>query len=148
MPNLSLGKDWGSSNNVDLDRAGTSDPDRFINGPWNKDRGADIDLSWDLGDFIFSTSQTSIDSRAKLMVDLRNDLLSEATRLFYERRRLQAETLHDPAPDEKTHLDRLLRIDELTSLLDALTGGWLSEKLESIYKLNIPLEEIWKYSGK
>ena len=146
MPTFSLGKDWGASNNVDLDRAGTSDPDRFINGPWNKDRGADIDLSWDLGDFIFSTSQTSIDSRAKLMVDLRNDLLSEATRLFYERRRLQAETLQDPAPDEKTHLDRILRIEELTSLLDALTGGWLSERLDSIYKSNVQLEEIWKYN--
>lgn len=148
MPTLSLGKDWGASNNVDLDRAGTSDPDRFIDGPWNKDRGADLDLSWDLGDFIFSTSQTSIDSRAKLMVDLRNDLLSEATRLFYERRRLQAETIRDPATDEKTHLDRLLRIDELTSLLDVLTGGWLSEKLDSIYKSNTQLEEIWLYQNK
>lgn len=148
MPNLSLGKDWGTSNNVDLDRAGTSDPDRFINGPWNKDRGADMDLSWDLGDFIFSTSQTSIDSRAKLMVDLRNDLLSESTRLFFERRRLQAEILYDPAQDEKTHLDRMLRIDELTSLLDAMTDGFLSKRLEQIYKQNSELEEIWKFQSK
>ncbi len=148
MPNLSLGKDWGVSNNVDLDRAGTSDPDRFINGPWNKDRGTDLDLSWDLGDFIFSTSQTSIDSRAKLMVDLRNDLLAEATRLFYERRRLQAEMLQDRARDEKTHLDRLLRVDELTSLLDALTDGYLSKRLETIYKSTPAFETLWRLENK
>ncbi len=144
LPSLSLGKDWGTSSNVDLDRAGTSDPDRFIGGPWNKDRGADIDLSWDLGDFIFSTSQTSIDSRAKLMVDLRNDLLSEATRLYYERRRLQAETIQYPAPDEKTHLDRLLRIDEITSLLDALTDGYLSTQIEKIYQQHQELAQLWE----
>ena len=145
LPAFSLGKDWGTSNNIDLDRAGTGDPDRFIHGPWNKDRGADLDLSWSLGDFIFSSNQTSIDSRAKLNVDLRNDLLAEATRLYYERRRLQAETLRDPAPDEQAHLDRLLRIDELTSLLDALTNGFLSNKLEFIYNAHPELEEIWKY---
>ncbi len=146
LPSLSAGKDWGTSNNIDLDRAGTNDPDRFIEGPWDKDRGADISASWDLGDFIFSSSQTSIDSRSKLMVDQRNDLLSEATRLFYERRRLQAEIIHSPSPDEAAHLERLLRLDELTSLIDALTDGYLSKQLERIYSANPELEEIWQYN--
>ncbi|HRK61459.1 MAG TPA: hypothetical protein PLY88_02780 [Candidatus Omnitrophota bacterium] len=146
LPNVSAGKDWGTSNNIDLDRAGTNDPDRFIDGPWDRDRGADIGFSWDLGNFIFSSSQTSIDSRSKLMVDQRNDLLSEATRLFYERRRLQAEIVYAPAEDEKSHWDRLLRLDELTALIDALTDGYLSKQLERIYNANPELEEIWKHN--
>lgn len=143
-PNFSIGKDWGASNNIDLDRGGTGDPDRFIHGPWDKDRGADLDLSWDLGDFIFSSSQTSIDSRAKLMVDQRNDLLSETTRLYFERRRLQAELLYSPAPDEKTHFDQLSRIDELTALLDGFTDGYFSQRLERIYREYPEMEEIWQ----
>lgn len=146
LPSLSAGKDWGASNNIDLDRAGTNDPDRFIDGPWDRDRGADVSVSWDLGDFIFSSSQTSIDSRSKLMVDQRNDLLSEATRLFYERRRLQAEIIHSLSADEAAHLERLLRLDELTSLIDALTDGYLSKRLEGIYNANPELEEIWQYN--
>jgi len=146
LPNLSLGKDYGTSNNVDLDRGGTSDPDRFIGGPWNKDRGADIDLSWDLGDFIFSSNQTSIDSREKLMVDQRNDLLSEATRLFYERRRLQREIIFTIEIDENEHAEKMIRLEELTALLDALTDGYLSKQLEKIYQQNLELEELWTYS--
>lgn len=147
LPNVSAGKDWGTSNNIDLDRAGTNDPDRFIDGPWDRDRGADISASWDLGDFIFSSSQTSIDSRSKLMVDQRNDLLSEATRLFYERRRLQAEIIYAPVADEKTHWDRLLRLDELTALIDALTDGYLSKQLEEIYAQNPELEQLWLFTN-
>ena len=147
LPSISAGKDWGTSNNIDLDRAGTNDPDRFIDGPWNRDRGADVGFSWDLGDFIFSSSQTSIDSRSKLMVDQRNDLLSEATRLFYERRRLQAGIVYTSAADEKSHWDRLLRLEELTSLIDALTNGYLSEKLEKIYAQNPEFETLWLFKG-
>ncbi|HCM42451.1 MAG TPA: hypothetical protein DIS66_03965 [Candidatus Omnitrophica bacterium] len=147
LPNVSAGKDWGTSNNIDLDRAGTNDPDRFIDGPWNRDRGADIGFSWDLGNFIFSSSQTSIDSRSKLMVDQRNDLLSEATRLFYERRRLQAEIVYTPAVDEKSHWDRLLRLEELTALIDTLTDGYLSKQLERIYTQNPDLEVLWRFEN-
>ena len=40
---------------------------------------------------IFSTEQTSIDVRSRLMVQLRDDILDEVTRLYFERRRLQLE---------------------------------------------------------
>ncbi len=145
LPNLSFGKDLYRANNIDLDRAGTADKDVFIEGPADKHRTASADVSWDLGNFLFNTSQTSIDSRAKLMVDLRNDLLAEATRLYYERRRLQVETVQNPAADQKIHADRLLRLEELTSLLDALTDGYLSERLETIYKQNPELEDLWTF---
>ncbi len=147
-PSISLGKDYSDSNNIDIDRAGTNDADRFIEGPREKDRDMSLDFSWDLGDFLFSSAQTSIDSREKLMVDLRNDLLSEATRLYYERRRLQAEIIHMPAPDEAAHMDRLLRLDELTALIDALTDGYLSKQLEKICTQNPEFQTLWRFSNK
>ncbi|MFH0877483.1 MAG: hypothetical protein V1863_04590 [Candidatus Omnitrophota bacterium] len=82
-----------------------------------------VSLKWELADFIYSSDQTSIDVRSKLMVDLRNDILSEVTRLYFERRKLQIELAQVQAPTEKGRLDKELRIAELTALIDRLTGG-------------------------
>lgn len=63
------------------------------------------------------------------MVQLRNDLLDEVTRLYFERRRLQLE-LSANMPDEKDEKAlKHLRLEELTANIDALTGGYLSEAL-------------------
>lgn len=145
LPTFSFGKDFSTGSNIDLDRGGTSDPDRFIYGPNDTDKGWDARVSWDLGDAIYSSDQTSIDSREKMMVELRNDLLSEATRIYYERRRLQTGFLFTPPASEQEHLDALLRIDELTALLDGLTNGFLSKRLERIYRERPELSRLWSF---
>lgn len=145
LPTISYGRDFSSANNIDLDRGGTNDPDRFIYGPNDTSRGWDARVGWDLGDAIYSSDQTSIDSREKLMVELRSDLLSEATRIYYERRRLQITLLFNPATSEQTHLENLLRMDELTSLLDGMTNGFLSKRLGEIYDRAPELNALWIY---
>ena len=146
LPTFSYGKDFSTSNNVDLDRGGTSDPDRFISGPYDVSKGWDARVGWDLGDVIYSSDQTSIDSREKLMVELRNDLLSEATRLYYERRRLQIDFLFAPPVSEQEHLDSLLRIDELTALLDGMTDGFFSKRLDRVYNEKPELNKLWSFA--
>lgn len=148
LPTLSFGKDYSASNNIDLDRGGTSDPDRFIAGPYDTSKGWDARVGWDLGDAIYSSDQTSIDSREKLMVELRNDLLSEATRIYYERRRLQIDFFFSPPVSEQEHWDTLLRLEELTSLLDGMTDGFFVKKLENIYKSNPQFERLWGFERK
>ena len=129
VPGLSLGKDFSVRNNIDIDRAGTNQPDEFIAGPDNTTKGRDISLDWDLGDLIWGSSQTSIDSREKLMVELRNDVVNEVTRLYYERRRLVMSLYLSRPAAEQEFFDLLLRIDELTSYIDGLTGGYFSKEL-------------------
>ncbi len=129
VPDLSMGKDISVRNNIDIDRAGTTQPDVFIAGPDSYSRGKDISLNWKLSSIIFSSDQTSIDSREKLMVELRSDVLSEATRLYFERRRLLMELYLNRPETNKDYLEHLLRIDELTAYLDGLTGGYLSKEL-------------------
>lgn len=143
LPNFSFGRDVSQGNNIDLDRASTNDPDQFIFGPDDVDRGWDMDLSWDFSDFIWSSSQTSIDSREKLMVELRQDFLAETTRIYYERRRLQMEIILTPSATEWEHWERLNRLEELTSLLDAMTGGFLSKKIETIYRNYPRFQTLW-----
>ncbi|MCM8775501.1 MAG: hypothetical protein NC930_04025 [Candidatus Omnitrophica bacterium] len=145
IPTFSVSRDISNANNIDIDRGSTSDPDRFIIGPEDVDKDLSLDLRWDLGDFIFNSNQTSIDSREKLMVELRNDLLSEITRIYYERRRVQIEIVFCPAFSEREHLEKLIRMDELTAHLDGMTGGSMSERLEKIYRDQPKLEQLWTY---
>ncbi len=118
---------------------------KFITGPDDTSRSWDADVRWTLGDMVYSSSQTSIDSRAKLMVELRNDLLSEVTRIFYERRRLQMNAVWSRSESEQEHLEKLLRLDELSALLDGMTGGFFLKQLDKIYTENPHLNSLWDF---
>ncbi|MBP9865251.1 MAG: hypothetical protein KBC91_02485, partial [Candidatus Omnitrophica bacterium] len=130
LPSFSFGRDFSQANTFDLDRGGTADPDRYIAGPDDIDEGWSADVSWDLGDLIWSASQTSIDIREKLMVDQRRDFLAEAIRIYFERRRLQSELFFSSSNEVRTAYEKQLRLDELTALLDAMTGGWFSREIK------------------
>ena len=62
------------------------------------------------------------DVRAKL----REKVLGEVTRLYFERRRLQVDVLLNPKVDLAGQVKDELRLRELTANLDAYTGGRFS----------------------
>ncbi|NOZ68668.1 MAG: hypothetical protein GXP46_05375 [Deferribacteres bacterium] len=93
------------------------------------DREWSVSLTWELGDLVWNSAQTSIDSRARLMVQLRDDILNEVTRLYFERRRLQYEMLLSPPGDMREKIENELRLQELTADIDALTNSYLSKRL-------------------
>ena len=130
MPTVSLSTDMNADENVDLDRGGTADPDRFIIGPKEKSLDWHVGLSWNLGELVWNDDQTSIDTRSKLMAELRDDVLNEVTHLYYERRRLQVEMLITPAKELPLQLERQIKLEELTANINALTGGPLFPVLE------------------
>ncbi len=131
LPKVSGGIRFSGSKNVDIDRGSTNDPDIFVLGPDEHSWSRDLGVSWDLADLIWSENQTSIDSRTKLMAELRNDILSNITRLYFERKRLISEFFLEPPEDEILLLDLSDRIEELTAHLDAYTGGFFSDALEN-----------------
>jgi photosystem II stability/assembly factor-like uncharacterized protein len=53
--------------------------------------GWDLTLTWDLGELIWNDAQTSIDVRSRLMVELRDDILDEVTKIYFERLRVKME---------------------------------------------------------
>jgi len=89
----------------------------------------DISLTWDLGELIWSSDQTSIDVRSRLMVELRDDILDEVTKIYFERLRIKKELNSLLIEDRKKRWEKELRLQELTALLDALTGGYFSQHL-------------------
>jgi photosystem II stability/assembly factor-like uncharacterized protein len=142
LPTFSFGK------NLDRNASISTYSGKYITGPEDVSKGWDADVSWDLGDTIYSSDQTSIDSREKMMVELRNDLLSEATRIYYERRRLQVDLVFTPPVSEQEHLENLLRLDELTTLLDGMTDGFFVKKLEQLYEKRPELNKLWAYQER
>jgi len=104
------------------------------NGDDNLTRGRDAiewntTLSWDLGEIIWNPDQTSIDVRSKLMVELRDDILDEVTKLYFERLRVKAELDNLSIEDRKRRFEKEVRMQELAASLDGLTGGYFSQSL-------------------
>lgn len=129
LPSVGISRDLGSDNNIDLDRGGTADQDKFIEGPADKSSDWSFDVSWDLADLIWNNDQTSIDARSRLVVELREDILNQITHLYFERRRLQVEMLLTPYKEMDLQVEKELKLQELTAQIDALCGGYLSRKL-------------------
>ena len=130
LPTLSLDYDRdhdtylngiGSTTNPSFDRIiRTDDPSKSLG----------VSVNWNLSELIWNDDQTSIDTRSRLLVQLRDDVLNDVTRTFFERRRLQVELLTDPPANPKIQLEKELRLQELTALIDGLTGGWFSQQLD------------------
>ena len=95
----------------------------------DRNAGADLSVRWDLGNLIWNNDQISIDTRSRFMVQLRDDVLSEVTRTYFERRRLQIALLLDSATDPHLAIEKELRVRELTALIDGLTGGEFSKQM-------------------
>lgn len=131
LPDLNIdfgqGKDWQSSTYFYSTSSEKYKDDDITNG---KDHGWSISMTWELGELIWNNDQTSIDTRSRLMVQLRDDVVNDVTRLYYERRRLQLEMLLSPPETVWEKIEKELRLEELTADIDAMTGYYLSKKMK------------------
>lgn len=129
LPQVSIGFDHGVNQVVELDRGGTNDPDLFINGPDERDFNYDVQFTWSLAELIWNPDQTSIDNRSKLMVQLREELMSRVNTTYFARRQLILDDAVDIQSNPLKSAKRLLQIQELEAELDAMTGGYFSQKI-------------------
>jgi hypothetical protein len=127
LPKISVNMDKDRSDTYELYTSSTKD--YVLQGPDDTSDGWSVGLSWDIGNLIWSDDQTNIDVRSRLMVQLRNDILDDLRRAYYERKRLQMELLTDPPKDAKARIEKELRLQELTHAIDDLTGNYLSEHI-------------------
>jgi hypothetical protein len=84
-------------------------------------------LAWDLPQLVFNAEVLDVASLAGLV----QGVLKEVTRLYYMRRRLQLDLILTPPADEATRLTKELRLEELSALLDAMTGGYFQKELKN-----------------
>ncbi|MDD5255355.1 MAG: hypothetical protein PHR11_04815 [Candidatus Omnitrophica bacterium] len=91
----------------------------------------DVSLSWDLGELIWNDDQTSIDVRSRLMVELRQEILDEVTKVYFERLRTKMDIDHLSIEERAKRMEKEIKIRELTAMLDALTGGFFSQNIHN-----------------
>jgi hypothetical protein len=91
-----------------------------------------IQGTWDLDELIYNPVEPRVAREQVRLINMRDRVVDEVTRRFYERRRLQIDMELSPPTDLNDRVRKELRIQELTADMDALTGGWFSEKLTQI----------------
>ncbi len=137
LPRVSIGMDRDRNKTASSNVWGTygtsSSSGKYFIGPddetKDKNQGWDVSLTWELGDLIWSDDQVSIDVRSRLLVELRNNVLDEVTKLYFERIRVRMELDNLAIEDKGKRFEKELRFQELTSSLDALTGNYFSQHL-------------------
>jgi len=127
FPKVSIGMDNNRSSNTEIYTSATRDYAAV--GPEDFASGFDMSVSWDIGGLIWSDDQTNIDVRSRLNTQLRNDILDDLRRAYYERKRLQFELMTNPPQDTKARFDKEMRIQELAQAIDDLTGNYLSDHM-------------------
>ena len=104
----------GSPNpdNLKERRAGTSSNNSFhVGATWNLDR------------LVFNAESLDV----KSLNSLGETMVREVSTLYYSRRRLLAGIILSPSEDPEELFFELIRLDEMTSTLDALTGNRFSK---------------------
>lgn len=86
---------------------------------------------WQMSDWIFNPLELRVVAEAGDIAQLREDLLSAVTKVYFERRRLQVELVLEPATDLAVAVKKELRLQELTATLDSYTGGRFSKALRA-----------------
>jgi hypothetical protein len=139
MPRLSVGFSESFDDNFDIYKS--SSTSYVIQGPRERDNDWGVNLTWELSNLVWNGAQTIIDVRSKLMVQLRDNILEEVTRLYFERKRLLLEIarLEKGSRDNEDRsgpfpaklLEKKIRVEELTAYIDAYTGGRYSEALRA-----------------
>lgn len=87
--------------------------------------------TWDLNRLLFDPQELAVAREGVRLANLRDRVLDEVTRRYYDRRRLQVDLELSPPRDLGDRIKKELRVQELTADLDSLTGGWFSKQLEA-----------------
>jgi hypothetical protein len=129
LPRLSIGIDRNTTDLWHWETGSTTkcEDDILRKGDSSIEWG--VSFSWELGDLIWNETQTSIDVRSNLAVQMRRSILDEVTKLYFERLRIKIELNDLSIEESKKRLEKELKIKEITASIDALTGGFFSSQI-------------------
>ncbi len=88
--------------------------------------GFTASASWGLDRLVFNAEELDVMS----LIGIQDGIQREVTALYYVRRRLQIELELNPPTSLEARLSGRLRLEELTGLLNAYTGGYFSRTVE------------------
>lgn len=96
-----------------------------------------LSVLWNTNQLFYDDEIKDILSQARLTANLKENLLDDVTRIYFQRRRLQLENLISPPKDQISKLSADLQIAEFTGQLDSRTGGWFTKETERRKRLQV-----------
>ncbi len=87
--------------------------------------GFSVGIGWDLDRLVFNAEVLDVQS----LIGILDGVVREVTTVYYIRRRLQIDMVLRPPKDLAAKISQRIRVEELTGLLDALTGGFMSRSI-------------------
>ena len=96
-----------------------------------------LSVQWNTDQFFYDDEIRYILNQARLTANIKENLLDDVTRIYFQRRRLQLESLSSPPKDQLDKLSNELQIAELTGQLDSRTGGWFTKEIERRKNLEV-----------
>jgi hypothetical protein len=127
LPTVKVTVDRDESRAENLDRY-QDDPDRW-GADTDRGLGVGVSAEWKLGELVFNADEVRVYDLLGDRADRREALLTLLVGYYFERRRLLLTERLAPAATADEAIERRMRIDELTAVIDALTGGLLSRTL-------------------
>jgi len=85
--------------------------------------GWSVSATWDLDRLVFNAEVLDVQS----LIGIMDGVVREVTTVYYIRRRLQINILLKPPATLADKISQRIRVEELTGLLDAMTGGFMSK---------------------
>lgn len=120
-------EDVDDDTNVSVNEVGERDLDLDDNHNTNYE----MQLEWRFDEMLMGPTRIQAIRETSRLVQLRDDILDEATKVYFDRRRVQVDLAMNPPSDAKGRAAKDLRMEELTANLDALTGGWFSQRVKA-----------------
>ena len=113
--------------------------DSSINSSLDKNRKASADnefntgfrFTWHLDRLIYDPEIIDIVNSARVSANIRENLLTELTQIYFQRKNLLSELMSNPFSRTMT---QKFKLQELTADIDARTGGWYSLALRSRFR--------------
>ena len=88
--------------------------------------GFSVSASWNLDRLIFNAEVLDVQS----LIGILDGVVREVTTIYYIRRRLQIDMILRPPTDLAASISQRIRVEELTGLLDAMTGGFMTSSIK------------------
>lgn len=89
-----------------------------------------VSISWNTNELLYDNEIKEILNLVRLTTNIKENLLDDVTRIYYQRRKLQLDNLLAFTNNTKNKLLKELEIAELTGQLDSRTGGWFSREVQ------------------
>ena len=92
--------------------------------------GFSVSASWNLDRLVFNAEVLDVQS----LIGILDGVVREVTTIYYIRRRLQIDMILRPPTDLAASISQRIRVEELTGLLDAMTGGYMTQSVNAANK--------------